>query len=344
MLLSCAGLPLLQWTSLSTLLRYAATLLLLILASMASALIQSSSYGLAAVFGPAFLQAIDAGKGTGAMVLVLARIATKWGLDADTTDLTALSLFFGLAVAAIVAAFVLYAMLDQNVYAKTKLETYVRIQFNTPLALPLPSPVRSPIKSPSFFPPATESTPMLKDVAVVDVDDEPNSPSDEPSILSVVRRAWRPVGMAFATFCVCLACFPGLTSSVASTSSWFPVLMVGAYTVGDLIGKMLPLHCMLLSVETVHYPLLLQLSFVPLFMYDVLHPYLLPDVATYGLVALLGLVTGFVGTSSMMLAPTTCRDVEQELAGITGSLAIITGLFTGSYVGLFLNFIVQLMQ
>ncbi|OQR94576.1 equilibrative Nucleoside Transporter (ENT) family [Achlya hypogyna] len=341
MLLSCVCLPLLQWTPYGETLRYTGTLALLIIASMAGALIQSSSYGLGAVFGPAFLQAIDAGKGTGAMVLVLARILTKWGLHASTTDLTALSVFFGIAVFVVIAAFIMYAMLEHNVFAKTKLETYLRIQFMTPLALPLPSPVRSPVKSPTFFSPANESTQLLKESPSV-----PTSPVEEttPSVLSVFRRAWKPVSMAFCTFCICLACFPGLTSSVASASSWFPVLMVGAYTVGDLVGKMLPLHCMLLTVDTVHYPLALQALFVPVFMFDVLHPFLLSDGATYSLVALLGLVTGYVGTSSMMLAPTACDEVEQELAGITGSLAIITGLFTGSYVGLFLNFLVKLMQ
>ncbi|OQR81873.1 equilibrative Nucleoside Transporter (ENT) family [Thraustotheca clavata] len=348
MLVACVCLPLLQWTSYSTTVRYTGTLILLIIASMAAALIQSSACGLGAVFGPSFLQAIDAGKGTGAMLLVLARIFTKWGVEGEANEIMALSLFFSIAVLIVLVSFFLYIILDQNVYAKSKLETYLRIQYSTPLALPLPSPVRSPMKSPAFFSPANESTPMLKDNITIDMDKE-SSDSESigepaPSVLSVFRSSWKPVSMAFFTFCICLSCFPGLTSSVASTSSWFPILMVGAYTIGDLIGKTLPLHYMLLSVETIHYPVLIQILFVPIFMYDILHPYLLPDLATYSIVCALGLVTGYVGTSSMMLAPTTCREVEQELVGITGSLAIIIGLFTGSYLGLFFNMIVQMLQ
>ncbi|KAF0701177.1 Aste57867_8328 [Aphanomyces stellatus] len=338
LLVSILVVPLLQLVpGIDTHVRYVGTLVMVILTSMASAFIQSSVYGLGAVFGPDFLQAIDGGKGTGAVVLVAARIATKWAFDQDAPGMLSMGIFFALAFVTISIALALYLVLPTNPFAQPKLEMYLSIQYMTPLALPLPSPIRSPSKARPLSP--TESTPML----VMSPKNESGA-ADMGSILTVLRQTWKPVGMCFFTFSVCLACYPGLTTSIQSASmgaTWFPVVLTAAYTLADLVGKSLPMYIRLLTIENLHYPIVLQLLFVPLFLTDVLHPFLFPDVVAIALVAALGLVTGYVGTSSMILAPTTCSEVEHELAGITGSLAIITGLFSGSYLGLVLKFFVQ---
>ncbi|ETV92004.1 hypothetical protein H310_13530 [Aphanomyces invadans] len=317
--------------------RYVGTLVMVIVTSLASALIQSSIYGLGAVFGPSFLQAVDSGKGTGALLLVVVRILTKWLYDHDEPGMVSLGVFFGFASVAIAVAWKLYAMLPHNEYAKPVLDLYVRIQHLTPLALPLPSPVRSPQKrhvSQTFSP--TETTPIVENPSSTDVG----------SILNVLRLAWKPVAMSFATFCICLACYPGLTTAIRSASfgpTWFPVVLTAAFTVGDVVGKSLPLTLRLLTLETLHYPLALQATFIPLFILAV-SSHLVSGAAAITLVAVLGLVTGYVGTSAMMLAPATCPDVEHEVAGMTGSLATIAGLFAGSYLGLVLQFMQQLLR
>ena len=57
----------------------------------------------------------------------------------------------------------------------------------------------------------------------------------------VLTHVWAEGLTAFLTFAVCLACFPGLSTSFRSHTlglgSWFPLLMVALYNSGDLIGK-----------------------------------------------------------------------------------------------------------
>ncbi|RQM23813.1 hypothetical protein B5M09_004083 [Aphanomyces astaci] len=335
LLLSILVVPLLQLVpNIDTQVRYVGTLIMVIVTSMASALIQSSIYGLGAVFGPSFLQAIDGGKGTGAVLLVFARIATKWTYDHDNPGMLSLCVFFGLACVTIAVSWTLYV---SHAFMLKNGDMLV------PTALPLPSPMRSPQKQQLFqvypfyllkrlnrrcdqtFAP-TETTPI--------VDKEHNT--DVGSILTVLRLSWKPVSMSFVTFCVCLACYPGLTTAIQSNSigqTWFPVVLTAAFTVGDLVGKSLPLTIRLLTLETLHYPLVVQAAYIPLFVLAVVYSNAVSDIAAIALVTSLGFVTGYVGTSAMILAPTPCSDVEHEVAGMTGSMATIAGLFAGSYTG-----------
>ncbi|RHX96844.1 hypothetical protein DYB25_004166 [Aphanomyces astaci] len=334
LLLSILVVPLLQLVpNIDIQVRYVGTLIMVIVTSMASALIQSSIYGLGAVFGPSFLQAIDGGKGTGAVLLVFARIATKWTYDHDTPGMLSLCVFFGLACVTIAVSWTLYV---SHAFMLNNGDMLV------PTALPLPSPMRSPQKQQLFqvypfyllkrlnrrcdqtFAP-TETTPI--------VDKEHNT--DVGSILTVLRLSWKPVSMSFVTFCVCLACYPGLTTAIQSNSigqTWFPVVLTAAFTVGDLVGKSLPLTIRLLTLDTLHYPLVVQAAYIPLFVLAVVYSNAVSDIAAIALVTSLGFVTGYVGTSAMILAPTPCSDVEHEVAGMTGSMATIAGLFAGSYI------------
>ncbi|RHY13597.1 hypothetical protein DYB36_007461 [Aphanomyces astaci] len=334
LLLSILVVPLLQLVpNIDTQVRYVGTLIMVIVTSMASALIQSSIYGLGAVFGPSFLQAIDGGKGTGAVLLVFARIATKWTYDHDTPGMLSLCVFFGLACVTIAVSWTLYV---SHAFMLNNGDMLV------PTALPLPSPMRSPQKQQLFqvypfylqkrlnwrcdqtFAP-TETTPI--------VDKEHNT--DVGSILTVLRLSWKPMSMSFVTFCVCLACYPGLTTAIQSNSigqTWFPVVLTAAFTVGDLVGKSLPLTIRLLTLDTLHYPLVVQAAYIPLFVLAVVYSNAVSDIAAIALVTSLGFVTGYVGTSAMILAPTPCSDVEHEVAGMTGSMATIAGLFAGSYI------------
>ncbi|RHY31016.1 hypothetical protein DYB32_003826 [Aphanomyces invadans] len=267
--------------------RYVGTLVMVIVTSLASALIQS-------------------GKGTGALLLVVVRILTKWLYDHDEPGMVSLGVFFGFASVAIAIAWKLYG-------ASSKLNLMKLLTFSP-----------------------TETTPIVENPSSTDVG----------SILNVLRLAWKPVAMSFATFCICLACYPGLTTAIRSASfgpTWFPVVLTAAFTVGDVVGKSLPLTLRLLTLETLHYPLALQATFIPLFILAV-SSHSVSGAAAITLVAALGLVTGYVGTSAMMLAPATCPDVEHEVAGMTGSLATIAGLFAGSYLGLVLQFMQQLLR
>ena len=48
----------------------------------------------------------------------------------------------------------------------------------------------------------------------------------------------------FLVFTLCISCFPGIATSLKSTTlnldSWFPIAMVGCYNTADLVGKTIP--------------------------------------------------------------------------------------------------------
>ena len=91
---------------------------------------------------------------------------------------------------------------------------------------------------------------------------------------SVFAKLWPQATTAFLVFFTCLSCFPGLTSSLKSTTlslgNWFPIVMIAIYNCGDLVGKILPqYYCFFRSGTRARYlPLagLLHILFVPLFV------------------------------------------------------------------------------
>lgn len=316
-LISLVLAPLIQFsTEFSNETSYYLTLLALTGCSLASAIIQSSLYGMASVFGSTFLQASEAGKGAAGVVLVVVRCLTKYYLNDH--PLQAVIYFFGVSIVTTGFAIGLYAILHRLEYAAPLLNEYKSVQRQTPV-----TPTR-----------ITETTELLFDQEAQET---------TVDVKSVFQKVLKPVVMVFMTYSICLGCFPGLTTSIRSITfnlgDWLPVILVAAYNLGDMIGKSLPAYYMFLTVETLHRPLYLQLLFIPLLFIDVIHP--VGDVFTIGLVLALGIVTGYTGTCGLMMIPTLCQETEKEMAGIIGSLALILGLFVGSYIGIGLDYLLK---
>lgn len=367
---------------------YLLTLFSVVGSTVASSIMQSSTYGLGGVFGPLFIQAIEAGKGFGAIVLFAVRIGLKWYYeaggqgtqDSSANAKTAMAVFFGVAFVIVVITWALYVALHNTAFAQSMLEEYALVQRDTPFAATLLSPLMSP-GSPSkysqpAFPLVSEASPLLAKlpkspenysaVPGQGADQDANSSSssscsscdsdeeasideleehaNSASVVSVLQTAPKPFFSLFFSFFVCLSCFPGIISAIPSATlalgDWFPVVLVGCYNLGDLLGKSLPVYIMYFDIATLHLPWLLQAAFLPFFVGVLVHPF--SDVATIIAVLLLGLVTGYVATSSIILAPSVCSEFQKEVAGMIGGLASIIGLCAGSYNGLAIETIVQL--
>jgi len=71
-------------------------------------------------------------------------------------------------------------------------------------------------------------------------------------------------------FAVALSCFPGLSTSLRSTTwglgSWFPLVLVGCFNVGDLLGKSLPARVRLVGRRALPWWTLLHGGYVLLFL------------------------------------------------------------------------------
>jgi hypothetical protein len=338
-------------------LAYALSIIALIGATVTSSILQSTFYGLGGVFGPYFVQAIDGGKGFGAILLFLVRIYLKWHyrIPANikkTTDIDkysdsariSMAFFFANALVMVLFAWGLYNGMKHIEFAQPRLKEYFWVQHETPLRSPR---VLSPHAS------ANEQSPLIspqhqfkqEDTMAEESEQERQEHAASATILNVARTAARPLFSLFLSFFVCLTCFPGIICSIPSNAlqldDWFPVVLVGCYSFGDLIGKSLPVYKMIFTVQNLHLPWALQVAFIPLFVID--YVCLFHDLLTMFLVFLFGIITGYVSTSSIILAPSICSEYQKEVAGMVAMLCAIIGLCAGSYNGLALETILSLV-
>ncbi|RKO94181.1 equilibrative nucleoside transporter [Blyttiomyces helicus] len=163
------------------------------------------------------------------------------------------------------------------------------------------------------------------------------------------------VGSVFFAFCVTLAVYPGITSSVAPVdptpvlSGLFVKLHFVVFNAFDWLGKSLPAHPSLAwtTPKPLHTLTLARFVFAPLLLLcNVVFfdrtgerlprtlPLALGDSAFFALVALLAFSNGWLGSNLMMLAP---REVAPRGRGAVGNV-MVTALTAGLAAGSLLSF------
>lgn len=167
----------------------------------------------------------------------------------------------------------------------------------------------------------------------------------------IFKKIWRQAFSVCLVFTTCISCFPGLTASFKSTTfglgSWFPLCLVGTYNTADLIGKTLPNYVSYFSKgnrSQFHLPIaaICHVLMVPAFVLRDVYPVALGDIYAFAIVVILGLTTGYIGCSSMMLGPAQCSNGrEREMAGTLDTLFLVGGLSLGSILGMVISIIRQ---
>ncbi|CEG45954.1 equilibrative nucleoside transporter family [Plasmopara halstedii] len=367
-------LPLVNMITLPHDVGYPLTLLALMGSTVSSSIMQSSMYGLGGVFGPIFIQAIESGKGCGAILLLIVRLFLKWFLEDNVGDkfyhfqLSKLTVgvIFGVALLIVIVTWVLFWTLLRTKFAQPLLTKYALVQHETPLTQalsPLTSPL-SPVRRPHAFFRVDEGSPLLandfhtcSDGTFIEFENDEEDEEDAggmegkseehvaaASIMNVIRTALKPFFSLFFSYFVCLSCFPGIISIIPSVTlnlgDWYPIVLVGCYNLGDLFGKILPVYVLYFDMPNIHLSWPFQLSFLPFFVAAHVHPF--NDITIVLAVFLLGLITGYVATSSFILAPNMCSEYQREVAGMVAGLSSIIGLCAGSYNGLVLEAIVRI--
>lgn len=177
----------------------------------------------------------------------------------------------------------------------------------------------------------------------------------------VLPFVYVPATATFVSFAVCIACFPGLTTSLKSLTfhigDWFPLLMIFMFSSGDLIGKYLPGitdsygdNVFIPSLRTVPILSFIHLLFVPLFIFGLsgvgvdslarggAGGFIHNDWIAMIALLLLGASTGYNGTYGMMLGPEQVKDPNlKEAAAKLCYFFLIGGLLFGSFVGMFIG-------
>lgn len=351
-------LPLANLLELSHNVAYPLTLIAIIGSTISSSIMQSTVYGLGGVFGPLFIQAIEGGKGFGAILLFVVRLALKGyfqGGDAQHSAKVSMAVFFCVAFVMVAITWALYVALTFTEFAEPLMEEYLVVQHGTPFNEQAFSPLLTPT-SPVNTAVSTERSPLIErtrgisEASWQEFDDvkhqqeEPSPHAKSAELLVVLRVAAKPFFSLFLSYFICLSSFPGIITAIPSVTlqlgDWFPIVLVGCYSLGDWIGKTLPVYVMYLDVQTLHRPWALQCAMLPFFILALLHPF--EDTCVLLAVLLLGLTTGYVATSSMILAPSVCDEFQKEVAGMVGGLCAIIGLCVGSYNGLAIETLISI--
>jgi len=156
------------------------------------------------------------------------------------------------------------------------------------------------------------------------------------SIVGTVK--WYGIGVILI-YAVTLSIFPGyITEDVHSETlkDWYPIILISAYNVFDLVGKALPAVYLLQNANIAVAGSFARLLFYPLF-YGCLHGpnFFRTEIPVTILTCLLGLTNGYLTSILMILAPKAVPIHHSETAGIVIVLFLVVGLVIGSFVSWF---------
>ena len=313
---------------------FSATMLVVSGNALFSACMQNALFGLGSVMGDGATTALMVGNGMVGVVSVVLRAASKLGLAPRLS----MWCFCALASATLVASLVGYQL--AIVPALRQIE---RRQA---------SPVKPAGSAGSTAAANGKGGGKGGGLDEALLPPEPSAAETAAGTAAAAGACCTPVWLeslcVFGVFVVCLSCFPGLATSLVSTSwrlgSWFPLTLVAAFNAGDLVGKGLPAHprlARLVSRATLPWCVLAHSGYVLLFLL-LLRPEALPtplrgDAAPLLVSLSFGVSTGFLGCVALNLAaahPALVRQADKERAGTVSSFCLMMGLSAGSVSGL----------
>ncbi|GMH52127.1 hypothetical protein TrST_g4230 [Triparma strigata] len=312
------------------------------LCSLCVAVNQSSCYGVAGVFGGEFICCLESGKGWSGVAIIGIRMGLKFyfgrsGEEREEALKRSTSIFFYFGAAVVCLGVISYAVLVHTPFAVEKFEEY----YSMPPAL-----VQTPNQTPQGTPrlgrrSQIEYSPGSAKVKFSPSLSRPRSRSTTQKVRErMLSKIKIPAIGVFTSFTICIACFPGIATSMKSEAlgDWFPVLVVFCYNTFDLIGKALPAWWQPFDGKTVLLPVFLNLTILPLMILEKHYDeeesgfFKLTSVR-FATTCLLGLLTGFSATCCLMVAPGLVPEKYREIAAQFMSIFLIFGLFSGSIVG-----------
>lgn len=132
-----------------------------------------------------------------------------------------------------------------------------------------------------------------------------NEPFQPFSYLYTAKAIWQPAASVCSVYTITLAIFPGFLAEDVSSQqlgSWYPVLLITAFNIADVIGKTLPVQAQL-AMQNRNWILnlcLARILFLPAFYVAVQG--FGPGVMSV-LTLALGVTNGYLTAVSMMIAP-----------------------------------------
>ena len=159
------------------------------------------------------------------------------------------------------------------------------------------------------------------------------------SLRHIIQRIrWLALANALI-YVVTLSIFPGyITEDVHSKAlkDWYPIMLIAAYNVFDLVGKCLTAVYMLENAKVAVVSCVLRLLFYPLFLGCLHGPkFFRTEIPVTVLTCFLGLTNGYLTSVLMIIAPKLVAIQHSETAGILMVIFLAIGLAVGSVVSWF---------
>eukprot|EP01102_Stenamoeba_stenopodia_P023111 TRINITY_DN9853_c0_g1_i1.p1 TRINITY_DN9853_c0_g1~~TRINITY_DN9853_c0_g1_i1.p1 ORF type:complete len:505 (+),score=92.51 TRINITY_DN9853_c0_g1_i1:27-1517(+) len=313
------------------------TLLVVIVLGVADAVAQNTLYGYTAIFPPVYVQGLMNGNGLAGITVSICRIITKVSVPAtEQGERISTRIFFLSFAVVMIVCVATFFMLQKRKITIYYLNSIVSSSKTRDVEL------------------------KTMNINEGESDDSDHHSSSSVS-LSPSEAEWRKAGAAslksaflavwksglllLSIFLITLSIIPGLASEIPSHTPlpdrWFPVITLTLFNLFDWIGRSLPrwAWAQRVSERTLYLMNGCRLVFIPLFVLCVYPPLFKHDSIPIVLCILLGLTNGYLASMTMMFAPSKSEEKSRELAGNIMALFLVSGLTSGSLIGLLLKFL-----
>ncbi|WVZ03400.1 hypothetical protein V8G54_024206 [Vigna mungo] len=274
------------------------------LSGVADALVQGSIVGSAGELPERYMQAVIAGTGGSGVLASVLRIITKAVYPQDASGLQkSANLYFSVSIVIVFICMVLYNMVHKLPVMKYYNE-------------------------------------LKAEAAAANADSDPPTGVVWRSTLWDIVGSIKWYGFAIVLiYAVTLAIFPGyITEDVHSEvlKDWYPILLIAAYNVFDLVGKSLTAVYLLQNAKVAIGSCIARLLFFPLFLGCLHGPqFFRTEIPVTILTCLLGLTNGYLTSVLMIMIPKAVKSQHAETAGIVSVLFLVFGLASGSVIAWF---------
>lgn len=167
--------------------------------------------------------------------------------------------------------------------------------------------------------------------------------------LAVLRKTWRGVVGVFLIYTCTFMLFPGLMDTIPyrgglgaraewiSSNGWWPVLLLAIFNVADTVGRMAPARVICLSEASLVPLTLFRFAFIAWFLactQSWVVSSLAADLLAVSAVFVLGVSNGYLTALAIMFGPARAATDEKETAGFMLSLMLNLGIMAGSQLAL----------
>jgi len=279
------------------------------LCGLASAIGIFSCFAWVALFPSQYMTAVMSGSGLGGIIIVVIRVITKVSLPGD--DQTSAVIYFAISGFTMLLCIVGYLMALKLPFVRFHLDQHQKHMDSQD----------------------EERERLLGRDELNTV--KKYEPTKIAKFWTVLRKIWLDGWNEFYVFFLTLALFPGMMAEIPAyetSSSWFVVLIILIFQVGDFIGRTAPRWIVFPSRKYVWIPVLGRSVFFALFLLcisPVDKPLFRSDLFPYVFMGFFSVTNGYFGTIAMLYGPMAVEPHERETAGALMATFQQGGIFLG---------------